>query len=155
VGVDSSSESLDVARNALTHPRLRFENITDLQPAQEFDLAYCNGVFHHIEPDHRLDALRYVHRSLAKNGHFAFWENNPWNPGTRLVMRRVPFDRNARLLSPPHARQLLTRAGFDVLRTDFIFFFPRLLAALRRFESRLTRWPIGAQYVVLCRKREW
>ena len=58
VGVDSSSESLDVARNAHTHPWLRFENTTDLQPAEEFDLVYCNGVFHQIEPDQRLESVR-------------------------------------------------------------------------------------------------
>jgi trans-aconitate methyltransferase len=155
VGVDSSRESLDVARKTHAHLRLEFKSMTELEPSEEFDLAYCNGVFHHIEPEHRLDALCYVHRSLAKNGYFAFWENNPWNPGTRLVMKRIPFDRDAKLLSPPHARELLTRAGFSVLRTNFLFFFPRFLSALRPLESRLASWPVGAQYLVLCQKREW
>ena len=80
---------------------------------------------------------------------------NPWNPGTRLVMRRIPFDRDAKLLSPPHARELLTRAGFNVLRTDFLFLFPRVLSALRPPEGRLARFPVGAQYMVLCRKGKW
>jgi SAM-dependent methyltransferase len=152
VGVDESRESLDVACKAHTDSRLQFSPLGDLQPSGQFQAAYCNGVFHHVEPEQRLDALGYVHRSLADGGYFGFWENNPWNPGTRLVMRRIPFDRDAKLLSPPYARALLTRAGFHVLRTDSLFIFPRALSALRPLETRLARFPVGAQYMVLCRK---
>jgi SAM-dependent methyltransferase len=152
VGVDESRESLDVARRVHADPRLQFKTMSDLEPSGQFQVVYCNGVFHHVEPEQRLDALAYVHRSLSEGGYFGLWENNPWNPGTRLVMRRIPFDRDAKLLSPPHTRRLLTRAGFDVLRTDFLFLFPRVLSALRPLECRLARFPAGAQYMVLCRK---
>jgi SAM-dependent methyltransferase len=155
VGVDASRESLDVARKAHTDPRLQFKAMSDLKPAGEFDVVYCNGVFHHVDPGQRLDALGYVHRSLSAGGYFGLWENNPWNPGTRLVMRRIPFDRDAKLLSPPHARKLLARAGFEVLRTDFLFLFPRALSALRLLDAVLARVPAGAQYMVLCRKGRW
>jgi SAM-dependent methyltransferase len=155
VGVDESGKSLDLARKAHADPRLHFKNMRDLEPSGQFELVYCNGVFHHVEPKERLDALGYVHRSLSEGGYFGLWENNPWNPGTRLVMRRIPFDRDAKLLSPPRARELLTRAGFDVLRTDFLFLFPRVLSALRPLEGRLARFPAGAQYMVLCRKGKW
>jgi SAM-dependent methyltransferase len=155
VGVDASRESLDVARTTHADTRLHFKTMSDLDPSGQFEVAYCNGVFHHVEPEQRLDALGYVHRSLAAGGYFGFWENNPWNPGTRLVMRRIPFDRDAKLLSPPAARALLTRARFDVVRTDFLFFFPRVLSALRPLERRLVRVPAGAQYLVLCRKGRW
>jgi SAM-dependent methyltransferase len=155
VGVDTSRDSLDLARQAHLDPRLQFNSMSDLEPAGGFEVAYCNGVFHHVEPDRRLEALAYVHRSLSDGGSFGFFENNPWNPGTRLVMRRIPFDRDAKLLSPPHARALLARAGFEIVRTDFLFFFPRVLSALRPLEARLARVPAGAQYMVLCRKRRW
>jgi SAM-dependent methyltransferase len=153
VGVDASGDSLAVARQAHPDPRLQFSSLRDLQPHGQFEVAYCNGVFHHVEPAERLDALGYVHRSLAERGYFGFWENNPWNPGTRLVMRRIPFDRDAKLISPPHARELLTRSGFEVLRTDSLFYFPRVLSVLRPLEARLARFPLGAQYMILCRKR--
>jgi SAM-dependent methyltransferase len=155
VGVDASRESLDVARKVHATPRLQFKNMSDLEPSGQFEVVYCNGVFHHVEPEQRLDALGYVHRSLSEGGYFGLWENNPWNPGTRLVMRRIPFDRDAKLLSPPGARRLLVRAGFEVLRTDFLFFFPRLLSALRPLERKLTSLPVGAQYMILCRKPTW
>jgi SAM-dependent methyltransferase len=155
VGVDPSRESVVRARRIHADPRLRFEETDALQPSGQFQLAYCNGVFHHIERDRRADSLSYLHRSLSDGGYFAFWENNPWNPGTRLVMRRIPFDRDAQLLSAGTARTLLVRAGFQVLETDFLFVFPRALAALRPLEARLTRVPAGAQYMVLCRKARW
>jgi SAM-dependent methyltransferase len=155
VGVDESRDSLAVARATCADQRLQFETISDLEPSGRFDVAYCNGVFHHVQPGDRLDALSYVHRSLSPRGYFAFCENNPWNPGTRLVMRRIPFDRDAQLLSPRLACELLARAGFGILKTDFLFFFPRALSALRPLEARLARFPAGAQYMILCRKGAW
>jgi SAM-dependent methyltransferase len=155
VGVDPSLESIATARKAHADPRLQYQEMNALQPSGEFQLVYCNGVFHHIEGDRRADALSYLHRSLSNGGYFGFWENNPWNPGTRLVMRRIPFDRDAQLLSPPAARTMLARAGFEILSTDFLFIFPRAFAALRPLETRLTRVPAGAQYMVLCRKARW
>jgi SAM-dependent methyltransferase len=154
VGVDASLDSISVARSVHVDSRLEFRKIQEMTSSGPFDLAYCNGVFHHVQPSERAAVLAGIRRSLADGGYFAFWENNPWNPATRLVMSRIPFDRDAKLISPPRARNLLARAGFGVLRTDFLFFFPRLLAALRPLEVTLSRIPAGAQYLVLCRKLE-
>jgi hypothetical protein len=66
-------------------------------------------------------------------------------------MSRVEFDREAVTLSAPGARRLLTENGFEVIRTDFLFVFPRALAALRRLEPALAALPIGGQYLVLAR----
>src|SRR5437868_6650765 len=62
---------------------------------------------------------------------WAFGENNSWNPETRYIMHRIPFDRDAIPLTPPDARQLLQVGGFEILRTDFLFLFPRMLKWLR------------------------
>jgi SAM-dependent methyltransferase len=152
VGVDVSARSVERARQMHAATGARFLLASEHRPEGTIDLAFCNGVFHHIPPAARASALDYIARAVRPGGFFAFWENNPWNPGTCLVMRRIPFDRDAKCLSPPHARRLLTRAGFNVLRTDFLFFFPRALSALRPLESRLAGFPAGAQYMVLCRK---
>ena len=153
-GVDPSARSLAVARDAVPSPRAEFSTIDDFVPRGDVDLAFCNGVFHHIPLAERDAAVAYVHASLRPGGVFAFWENNPWNPGTRYVMRRIPFDRDAETLSPPAARALLRRGGFAVLATDFRFFFPRWLSALRPLEdSALSRLPLGGQYMALCRKQ--
>jgi hypothetical protein len=86
---------------------------------------------------------------LAPQGVLAVFENNPWNVGARMVMRRIPFDRDAVPLSPPALRALLGGAGLSVRSTRFLFYFPRPLAALRPLEPWLVRVPLGAQYWVL------
>lgn len=151
IGTDASSRLLEVARRDHGSEQVEFLRLGD-PPESCIDLVYCNGVFHHIPPAERRDAVEYVRRALRPGGLFALWENNPWNPATRLVMRRIPFDRDAIPLSAPGARRLLRDGGFEIFGTDFLFVFPRFLAPLRRVEPALAPLPLGAQYLVLARK---
>ena len=152
VGVDVSFNSLEIARKRYASERIRYEPIGEFQPVGQMDLAYCNGVFHHIAPAKRAEALTLVHRALRAGGLFSFWENNPWSLATRYVMSRCAFDRDAILLFPREARALLSGGGFEVLRTDFRFIFPRAFRGLRKIEDFGCRAPLGAQYQVLGRK---
>ena len=90
-----------------------------------------------------------IYRVLRPNGMLAIFENNPWNIGARMVMARIPFDRDAHMLSPLLTAELLRQAGFEVLRTDSLFFFPRVLNGLRFSEPLLGWTRLGAQYLVL------
>jgi SAM-dependent methyltransferase len=152
IGVDVSRESLAIAQQQDGSQDARFLQRDDYQPEQSIDLVFCNGVFHHIPPAERAAAVRYIAAVLRPGGLFAFWENNPWNPGTRYVMSRIPFDRDAVMLTAHEARNLLTDNGMEIVRTDYCFIFPRLLKALRFIEPFLCRLPFGAQYQVLSRK---
>ena len=152
IGADRSDRSLLVAREREPSERVRFVHFDNYRTEAAIDLAFCNGVFHHIPRDQRAEAIAYIHRALAPHGLFAFWENNPWNPGTRYVMSRIPFDRDAETLSVIEARRTLREGGFEMIRTDFIFIFPNVLRWMRGLEPALCRFPIGAQYMVLCRK---
>ncbi len=151
-GIDASHRLLEVARREHGSPGVTFVLRQDYEPKGQVDIAFCNGVFHHIQPSERADALDFVSSALRSGGLFAFWENNPWNPGTRLVMSRIPFDRDAITLSPPEARRLLRNAGFEIVRSDYLFFFPRMLRWLRPLERWFAGIPAGAQYLVLVRK---
>jgi SAM-dependent methyltransferase len=152
-GIDISSDSLDVARQTHQDPRLRFALASNFQPSADIDLAFTNGVFHHIPPAERSGTLQFIYRALRPGGLFAFWENNPWNPGTRYVMSRVPFDRDAIMVWPHAFRRLLRKSRFEVISTDYQFIFPRFLASLRPLEPMLAGVPFGAQYLILARKR--
>lgn len=152
LGVEVSSRSLEVARKIHPNPRLTFALIGESDPKSEVDLAFTNGVFHHIPIADRPSAVAYVFRSLRPGGLFALFENNPWNPGTQLVMSRIPFDRDAIKISPPETEGMLRAGGFEMVTMDFLFFFPRTMAWFRRFESRLCKLPLGAQYLALARK---
>jgi SAM-dependent methyltransferase len=152
VGVDVSAKSLEIARKRHATERIRYESIGEFHATGQMDLAYCNGVFHHIPPAQRAEALALVNRALHVGGLFSFWENSPWSPATRYVMSRCAFDRGAIMLTPPEARSLLRSGGFEILRTDFRFIFPRALRALRKIEDFVHRLPLGTQYQILCRK---
>ena len=152
VGVDLSLESVAEATAKHGSKMVSFHSIDAYQPAGTIELAFCNGVFHHIPLAERAGALGYIKKALRPGGFFALWENNPWNPGTRYVMSRIPFDRDAITLSVLTAQGLLESAGFEVLRKDFLFVFPRLLKWLRGLEPALSKLPLGGQYQVLCRK---
>lgn len=151
-GYDPSCESIDQAKKSSLWPDARFTDCQEGVETGAFDLAFCNGVFHHIEPEQRDAAMQTVHRALQPGGIFAFWENNRWNPAVHYVMSRVPFDKDAQMLFPFQARALLRRAGFSILSTDYLFVFPAALSRLRPLEPMLCKLPFGGQYLVLARK---
>jgi hypothetical protein len=70
-------------------------------------------------------------------------------------MSRCAFGRNVIPLSPREVRRLLRNGGFEVLRTDFRFIFPRALRAFRRVEDFVYQVPLGPQYQILGRKLLW
>jgi SAM-dependent methyltransferase len=154
IGIDTSGKSIEVARELHGSERADFEVVQDFDSEGTIDLAFCNGVFHHIPPSERPAAFASVHRALRSGGLFAFWENNPWNPGTRIVMSRIPFDRDAITIPMPEARRALGEAWFEAVHIDFLFVFPNFLRCFRWLEPMLSRVPIGAQYMVLARKRD-
>lgn len=153
IGLDISVRSLDVAKTRFASSKSVFTTFEKYTPDGTVDVAYCNGVFHHIPLEQRGATVDYIHRCLRPGGILALWENNPWNPGARYVMSQCVFDRDAIMLSPPQARRMLANVGFELLGTDYLFFFPTFAKVLRFLEPRLVHLPLGAQYQVLCRRK--
>ncbi len=150
VGVDVSSQMIARATRERLRPSLRFEVLDPARPIEpEFDLAYAANVFHHIDPDERALLLERLRQCLRPGGHLALFENNPWNPGARAVMARIELDSDAIPLSVIKAIRLARQAGFEVLQTGSLFYFPRALRAFRALEGPLSRFPLGAQYFVI------
>lgn len=151
-GTDPSEKSIEVAKANHSSEITGFYTVEELPETVEYDLIYCNGVFHHIPPTERSDALKIVLKSLSPDGSFALWENNPWNPGTKYVMSKCPFDEDAVTLSCLKAKKLLTNNGFKIINISFKFIFPKALGFLRFIEKPLSPLPIGAQYLILAKK---
>jgi SAM-dependent methyltransferase len=152
IGVDPSQESLQVARSRYPDLNLHLSTPEKFAPSGDVPFAFCNGVFHHIEPNDRLTALKFIHAALREDGIFAYWENNPSNPVVVYSMSLNEFDRHANTLSPALSARLLEQAGFRVQFIDYCFFFPRFARSLRFVEPALRWLPLGAQYLVLARK---
>ena len=150
IGADASDSALAAARRTNGGSGIRFISIEELESESgKYDVCYVNGVFHHIPVAERCAALGLIHRVLRPDGTLALFENNPWNIGARMVMARIPFDRDAHMLSPLDTAELLRQTGFAVLHTDSLFFFPSFLKSLRFTEPFLGWTRLGAQYLVL------
>lgn len=150
VGLDVSTGALDHARQHHASDTTAFFHLDAFSERDTFDLCYSNGTFHHMEPRKRPAVLRRLRGMLRPAGLLAVFENNPWNPGTRLVMRRVPFDRDAHVVTPGRMTRLLVDAGFEIVSPVlYLFVFPAPLKRLRVMERRIERLPLGGQYLVV------
>ncbi len=152
IGIDISARSLEVARREYGSEKVQFMLWGEDRLEGRMDLVFCNGVFHHVPENERESVVGYVSRVLRPGGIFALSENNPWNPGTRYIMRRCPLDKYAVMITPLRLQRLFASQGFEILGTDFLFIFPHALRGLRWIEPLVSRIPIGGQYLVLGRK---
>jgi SAM-dependent methyltransferase len=152
VGVDVSPRIIARAREEHGASNVRFVAVAEPLAPGAADLAYCNGVFHHIDKPERPAAIEYLYRSLRPGGLFAVWENNPWNPAAHYVMSRCTFDEEAQMLSVNEMKTLLRNSGFTIVRSDFLFIFPEFLKLFRVLEPWVSKLPLGGQYQVFARK---
>lgn len=149
-GTDTSLNAIEYAKKRF--PDIHFYLINELQETN-FDLCYCNGVFHHIIPSQRAEVINFIYSKLHQGGIFSLFDNNPLNPGTRIVMSKIPFDRDAIIISSKKAGKLLEKdKQFKILEKRFLFYFPKKLRFLRFIEKYLIHVPFGAQYCVLAQK---
>lgn len=151
LGLDPSARCIERARQSHESERVAFSTLDEIgsTEADPADLVHLNGVTHHVAPGDRPQLFSALSRVVAPGGVLALFENNPLNPGTRLVMARIPFDRDAVPVPAWEARRRLRTVKLKPLYTGYLFYFPRPLAGLRPLERWLVRLPLGAQYGVL------
>lgn len=145
-GYDVSPESLAVARERA--PAARLVHDWAAIAAQRFDLIVAANVFHHIPRDERMTALSRCREVLCDGGQMFLFEHNPYNPATRWVFERCPFDADAEMFSQRQALGLAHGAEMRVLHHGYTLFFPRPLSFLRPLEPMMEWLPLGAQYYV-------
>jgi SAM-dependent methyltransferase len=119
---------------------------------QAVDWVFCNGVFHHIDVETRNDVFRSILEHLRPGGMFTLFDNNPFNPGARWVMHRIPFDRDAQMLNPYRVKLRLAELGFEDITCHFLFIFPKFLSFLRLLEPSMSGLPLGAQFGLFARR---
>jgi SAM-dependent methyltransferase len=147
-GVDVAADALQVAR--AVNPDVNYKtydgaNLPFLDAS--FDVAFTICVMHHVPPQQWSSFVAEAKRILRPGGVFLIFEHNPWNPLTRLAVRRCPFDYDAVLLSAPRIRGLMGASGFVHIQQEFIFFTPFSAPAVKRLELMARWFPFGAQHV--------
>ncbi len=145
-GYDLSPASLKVASGRVPRAKL-FSDWAGIE-GMHFDAIIAANVFHHIPPELRQSELVKCHDALAEKGQMFLFEHNPYNPATRWIFERCPFDADAEMLNLKTALGLTWKAGFKAEQHGYTLFFPRPLAFMRGFEHWLKRLPLGAQYYV-------
>jgi SAM-dependent methyltransferase len=149
-GVDVSAES--VARAASEVPRGEFTSYDGSRlPYQDghVDVSFAVCVFHHVDKPDRAALVAEMQRVTRPGGLVMLFEHNPFNPLTRLVVSRVPFDEGVDLLPAGESRQLLHGAGLTDVKSRFILFAPSAAKGVIAAERALGWLPLGAQYVAV------
>lgn len=144
-GSDISEASLDVARRL--NPEVYFFNENDLKEQdREYDLIFVAGVFHHIPPDSRDSAILGLRRRLKNDGKIFIFEHNPFNPVTRRIVDRCPYDEDAVLLRPSELKRRLRNGGLKIVDQAYCLFIPPELKFMLPLEKYLSWLPLGGQY---------
>lgn len=156
-GVDVSPAMLDEAKNRWdTFPKPIFTSIRETKTNFADDSFHCivaTCVFHHIEPEKRNDVLHEINRILIPGGSLIIFEHNPFNPMTRLVVKRAVIDKNSVLLYPKEVLDRYNKASFARCKLEYLMFFPPRMKVFLGIE-RCLRWcPLGAQYAAVGEKR--
>lgn len=145
-GSDVSAASLEIARNE--NPGIDFflEQASDIQ--DRCDVIFVAGVFHHIPVQERGAVMKMLFQRLSPNGTMVVFEHNPFNPITRKIVNRCPYDRDAVLLKPRELKTLLVSAGLQLCNGAYCLFVPPSLSLLLPLEKKLGWLPLGGQYWV-------
>jgi SAM-dependent methyltransferase len=147
-GCDTSWRMLSCVRDTAVRLQLRSDQLPFETGVFDFISASC--VYHHVPPSGRRALTAEVKRLLRPAGIFAIIEHNPYNPITRLVVKRSAIDRDAVLLRAFEVRQLMRAVGLTPETTEYFLYAPKPLyhRGGRYLEHCLSSLPLGGQYAV-------
>ena len=117
-----------------------------------FDVIFIAGVYHHVKPALRATLTAHVQNLMGSQGELFVFEHNPYNPVTRRLVDRCPYDEDAVLLKPFELRKLLVGAGLDIKKIRYFLYFPPFLK-LNNLEKLMSLIPLGGQYFIKAIKR--
>ena len=145
-GFDPSSESIRLASQRVAAAKLTTQWHDIEQNA--FDVVFVANVFHHIPRNEISTWLARCRKILTPQGKIFIFEHNPFNPVTRYVFERCPFDVDAKMIPRKELLALGRGAGLRIASTRYTLFFPKPLKIFRPLERWMGWLPIGAQYCV-------
>lgn len=108
----------------------------------------CSCLLHHLD-DRLLRAfMREVSRVLTPGGPLVVFDHNPMHPAVQWLVRMLPYDRDARLVTPRMAKNVMRRAGIEPAGTAWLNAVPACFSGLEWLEKLLFDIPTGTQWVV-------
>lgn len=152
-GIDVSAKEISRARTA--NPSVKYDSYDGLHipyADDTFEMVFAINVFHHVPLQDRTALMHDIVRVTKPGGLSVIYEHNPFNPLTRLAVRKCSFDADAILLKRRDSESLARNAGLTVVDHSYILFFPVPARFLTTVERHLKWLPLGAQYCVAGRK---
>lgn len=117
---------------------------------QSVDFVTMVCVLHHVLGANRQILMKEIRRVLSPGGLCCIFEHNPWNPVTRMIVKRCPVDISAELQPAFATRRLLQICGFTSVQTEYFLYLPEpVFQKFAATEMLLSRLPLGGQYAVL------
>ncbi|MFT3869273.1 MAG: class I SAM-dependent methyltransferase [Nibricoccus sp.] len=155
-GIPWQSEGCDISTGMLDEGRRRhpsfaqnlWEISADSFPKAKYDIITAVCVFHHIPPSAWAATVDMLKQALKPLGQLIIIEHNPWNPITRLLVKRAPIDQNAILLSSRKTKNLLASVGLVNVASRHFLFFPPRFKFLQFLEGLFSKIPLGGQYAI-------
>ncbi len=146
-GTDVSNGVLETAARAnpgvryalAERGRLPFED-------RAFDVAFAVCVVQVVAPADRPRFVAELARVTRPGGLVVLFEHNPYNPFTRLVVRRCEFGEDAQMLGMAESERLLHENGVTPVDRGYLLLFPSRRRRVLAVERSLRRLPLGAQY---------
>ena len=152
-GVDSSKKSIDEAQSRFSdNPNFQELNSSQWKNSK-YDLIFSSGVFHHIPHQEHGPIINRLSRLLNQNGKIVIWEHNPINPITQKIVKECAFDKDAVLIRSNKLKQHLEAASLEKVQIIYTTFFPKFLSRLNTFDSFLSWFPLGGQYLATAEKK--
>lgn len=148
-GVDVSKACID--RAIVAHPNVTYTAYDGERLPYEdasFDAVFTICVMHHVPPAKWEQFSSEFARILRPGGIGVVFEHNPRNPLTMKVVNQCPFDEDAVLLKAPKTVELMSGAGLENVKTNFILNIPAMNGPLRKIDTLFTPIALGAQYFV-------
>ena len=152
-GVDVSPGVLE--RAAARNPSVPYEQYDgDRLPYADgvFDVVFAVCVVQVLPQAQRPPFVAELARVTRGGGLVAVFEHNPYNPLTRLAVRRFSLGHDAKMLAARELVRLFRSAALAVVQRAHVVLLPSDARAARAVEQALARLPLGAQYVVAGRR---
>jgi SAM-dependent methyltransferase len=111
-----------------------------------FDLVFALCVVQVVASAERPRFVAELSRVTRPDGLVVVFEHNPYNPLTRLVVRRCEFGEDAQMIGMNEAQRLLRENGVTPVDRGFVLLFPSRRGHVLAVERAVSRLPLGAQY---------
>lgn len=162
-GCDSSVGMLEyAAKKNLRNVTFKFCQSEKLPfESDSVDIVLMYGIIHHIDTGEKIvQTFDEVNRVLKKGGMVAVYDFNPINPLSRYIVKTCPIDIGVNLDGYNKGTfpttfysweliRILKRAGFMIVKHEYLLFFPKILSPLVFLERFLARIPFGGMYSVI------